>query len=98
VKNGESNSFETARVTSKGQITVPKNIREQLGIGEGDRIAFVREEISGRIVIEKVGLLTFRKLADEIAQVFKEQGITEEEAHEELKRIRKELGDERNRE
>ncbi|MCH5583693.1 AbrB/MazE/SpoVT family DNA-binding domain-containing protein [Shimazuella sp. AN120528] len=39
----KSNALETARVISKGQITVPKNIREQLGITEGDRIAFVKE-------------------------------------------------------
>ncbi|HYI14665.1 MAG TPA: AbrB/MazE/SpoVT family DNA-binding domain-containing protein [Thermomicrobiales bacterium] len=30
----------TARVTSKGQITVPKLIRERLGIEAGDEIAF----------------------------------------------------------
>ena len=30
----------TARVTSKGQITVPKLIRERLGIEPGDEIAF----------------------------------------------------------
>jgi AbrB family looped-hinge helix DNA binding protein len=28
-------------ITSKGQVTVPKAVREALGIGEGDRVEFV---------------------------------------------------------
>jgi antitoxin PrlF len=29
-----------ARVTSKGQITVPREIRRKLGVGAGDRLLF----------------------------------------------------------
>lgn len=29
-----------ARMTSKGQITVPKAVREALGLGEGDDVVF----------------------------------------------------------
>ncbi|MCC6227068.1 MAG: AbrB/MazE/SpoVT family DNA-binding domain-containing protein [Microthrixaceae bacterium] len=29
-----------ARVSSKGQITVPKAVRDALGIGEGDEVVF----------------------------------------------------------
>ena len=32
----------TATMTSKGQITVPKSVREALGVGAGDRLDFVR--------------------------------------------------------
>jgi len=31
----------TATVTSKGQVTIPKAVRDTLGIGAGDRVAFV---------------------------------------------------------
>jgi AbrB family looped-hinge helix DNA binding protein len=31
----------TTTITSKGQITLPKEVREHLGLGEGDRIEFV---------------------------------------------------------
>lgn len=31
-------------VTSKGQVTVPKPIRDRLGLKQGDRIEFVAEE------------------------------------------------------
>ena len=33
-----------ARVTSKGQVTIPKEVRDALGIREGDQIIFRVEE------------------------------------------------------
>ncbi len=40
-----------ATITSKGQVTIPKSIREHLGVGPGDRIVF-RETESGEVVVE----------------------------------------------
>jgi antitoxin PrlF len=34
----------TATVTSKGQITLPKIVRERLGVGAGDKVEFVETE------------------------------------------------------
>lgn len=34
----------TAIVTSKGQITIPKRVRDGLGIESGDRVEFVEQE------------------------------------------------------
>jgi len=34
----------TATVTSKGQLTLPKDVRTALGVGPGDRVDFVRME------------------------------------------------------
>ena len=39
-------------VTSKGQVTIPKPVRDHLGIGPGSRIAF-RRAADGSIIIEK---------------------------------------------
>jgi antitoxin PrlF len=33
-----------AKITSKGQITVPKQVRASLGVGAGDRIRFIRDD------------------------------------------------------
>jgi antitoxin PrlF len=42
----------TAKVTSKGQITLPKKIRERLGVGPGEDVGF--EEKDNLLVISKV--------------------------------------------
>jgi AbrB family looped-hinge helix DNA binding protein len=34
----------SATVTSKGQITIPKNIRQALRLGPGDRVEFIIEK------------------------------------------------------
>lgn len=31
----------TSKITSKGQVTIPKGVRTALGVAEGDRIEFV---------------------------------------------------------
>jgi AbrB family looped-hinge helix DNA binding protein len=43
-----------ATVTSKGQVTIPKQVRDLLGIGPGSVIDFERGP-DGRIVLVKVG-------------------------------------------
>ena len=40
----------TATITSKGQITIPKKVREALGLKAGDRVLFLPEE-DGRVYI-----------------------------------------------
>ncbi|MDD3927157.1 MAG: AbrB/MazE/SpoVT family DNA-binding domain-containing protein [bacterium] len=45
-------STATAKVTSKGQVTVPKPIRRNLSIHEGDQLLFVSD--GQRVYIEKL--------------------------------------------
>ena len=40
-------SMELAKVTSKGQVTIPVEIRRKLGIKNGDKVLFIEE--SGRV-------------------------------------------------
>ncbi len=42
----------TAKVTSKGQVTIPKEIRERLGVHPGEDVGF--EERDNLLVISKV--------------------------------------------
>ena len=41
--------MELAKITSKGQITLPINIRRKLGVNNGDKVLFIEE--AGRIYI-----------------------------------------------
>ncbi len=41
----------SAKLTSKGQITIPKEVREALGLRTGDRLAF-RLQQDGTVVVE----------------------------------------------
>lgn len=41
----------SAKVTSKGQVTVPKEVREKMGLAAGDEIEFVEED--GKYLIRK---------------------------------------------
>ncbi len=51
----------TATVTSKGQITLPKPIRQCLGVGPGDRVAFhVLPDGSVKVEADTVDLMTLR--------------------------------------
>ena len=46
-----------SRVTAKGQVTIPKAVREDLGIRPGDEVDFVKIE-SGNYRIRKVAPTT----------------------------------------
>ncbi len=45
----------TATVTSKGQVTVPKPIRDRLKLHAGDRLDFVLEE-EGKVSLRKASI------------------------------------------
>ncbi len=41
-----------SKITSKGQVTIPKDIREKFNLKKGDKIIF--EDINGTIIIKKI--------------------------------------------
>jgi antitoxin PrlF len=47
----------TAALTSKGQITIPIEVREDLGLKTGDRVAFLKSENGEYILKAKKGSL-----------------------------------------
>lgn len=71
--------FEEARLTSKGQITIPKSIRTQLGLKPGKRILFIPE---GKDVVIKPkvkdslrGLMELRSELEKEGKLFTEKEI-----------------------
>ena len=54
------------RVTEKGQVTIPKHLRDELGIGAGTEVEFERDDET--IVVRKVsnGHTRGRRLVDRL--------------------------------
>ena len=67
-------SIETTKVQERGIVTLPRRVREKLGVKKGSTIAFV-ETAEGKIEIrtlEAEALAAF----DEIGAALKEEGLT----------------------
>lgn len=45
-----STFIENVKVMEKGQVTIPKDVRKILGVSSGDRITFVVENGSVRVI------------------------------------------------
>lgn len=85
--------MEVSRVTSKGQVTIPKAFRKLLKLNEGDRVAFLEED--GKVIITKASLIALRDLQEVISKSAEEKGITEEDLLKDLERVREEMWNER---
>ena len=64
----------TASLSSKAQVTLPKRIRELLGVGaKGDQIGFLVDEHTQRILITRVDLVPSESpyTKEELRKLFK---------------------------
>ena len=52
--------MELAKVTTKGQVTIPKSIRDLLGLKEGSKILFIQK--GNDIVIQNSAMLALDKI------------------------------------
>ena len=86
--------MEVSRITSKGQITIPKAIRERLNLAEGDKVAFM-DDGSGRIIFTKSSVVALREFLDSMAKEAMTKGVTEEELLNDLKQVREDMWNER---
>ena len=75
-----------ARVTSKGQITIPKEVREALGIAAGDEVVFKVEE--HRAVLARTPDLL--ELAGAVAVPAAKRGVSWDEVRGQTRRARAE--------
>ena len=74
-----ANTFiDNAKVMSKGQITSPKDIREILGISCGDRVTFVVENGSVRLINSAV--YAMQMLQSQMSGEAENTGLTSERA------------------
>ena len=73
-----TNAFvDNAKVMAKGQITIPKDVREVLGVTSGDRISFIVEGNTVRIVNSAV--YAMQMLQNEMIGEAERAGLTSDE-------------------
>ena len=81
--------MELAKVTSKGQITIPIEIRKKLGIKEGSKVLFLEE--AGRIYLANSSMEALREAQAAFAGEAERLGLeTEEDVMAMVKELRKE--------
>lgn len=66
-----------AKVMSKGQVTIPKNVREALGIDVGDRVTFIVDGSDIRIMNSAVYAL--KRLQKQMKGEAAKAGFTSED-------------------
>ena len=66
-----------ARVMSKGQVTIPKNIRAALGVSTGDRVTFIVEDGSVRVI--NSAIYAMQKFQEQMKGEAEKAGFSSEE-------------------
>ena len=84
---------ELAKITMRGQITIPKEIRRRLGVKDGDKVIFLEE--NGRIIIENASMIALRNAQDAFAGEAERLGLkTEQDIVGIVKEVRREIWEE----
>ncbi len=80
--------MELAKVTTKGQVTIPKAIRDLLDLKEGSKILFIQK--GKDIVIQNSAMIALEKIQHSFDGEAKRLGLeTEEDVVEMIKEFRK---------
>ena len=86
--------MELAKLTSKGQLTVPVAIRKKLRLKEGDKVVFLSDDDGIRIV--NASVLALEKIQKAFAGEAERLGLkTEQDVVDMVKEVRQEMNRER---
>lgn len=82
--------MEIAKVSSKGQITIPASIRDKMKLKTGDKIIIFEE--NGRFYFENSAMLAFKRAEEAFTGEAEKAGFqTEEEMQAYMQEIKKEV-------
>ncbi len=68
---------EVTKVSSKGQVTIPLELRRYLKLTEGSKVAFVLED-DGRVVIANSSMLALKEVQSAFAGEAERLGLRDE--------------------
>jgi len=87
--------MEVAKITSRGQITIPIDIRKKLGVREGDKVIFLEDQ--GRIFVANAAKVAFANMRQAFAGEAERLGLKgEQDVVVLVDEVRKEMWEERN--
>lgn len=78
---------EMGTVSSRGQICIPSDIRDEMGLKEGTKILFVLQD--GSLIVKKVNLQTFVEITKPLKDEAKKSNFKEEDVEGIISRFRK---------
>jgi len=79
--------IEMGRISSRGQIAIPADIRERLGLKEGTKILFFTEEDT--LLMKKVTEQSFAQITRPLKLAAKQAGMKEKDVPDMMQRFRK---------
>jgi len=86
--------MELAKITTRGQITIPVEIRKKLGVKDGDKVIFIEE--NGRIIMENAAMIALKNAQDAFAGEAERLGLkTEQDVVDLVKEVRREVWEQR---
>ncbi|HLV38482.1 AbrB/MazE/SpoVT family DNA-binding domain-containing protein [Xanthomarina sp.] len=82
--------MEISRISSKGQVTIPIDIRKRLNLKEGDKVIFFEE--NGRVFIANASLVALKRMEKVMEGKAEKAGIkNEDDVVALVKEVRREL-------
>jgi AbrB family looped-hinge helix DNA binding protein len=85
--------MELAKITMRGQITIPRDVRKRLGVKDGDKVVFIEE--NGRVVIENATMIALKNAQDNFAGEAERLNLkTEQDVVQLVKEVRRETWEE----
>ncbi|MDR2946227.1 MAG: AbrB/MazE/SpoVT family DNA-binding domain-containing protein [Candidatus Adiutrix sp.] len=82
--------MDLAKITVRGQITIPIEIRKKLGVKDGDKVVFIEE--SGRIIMENAAMIALKNAQNAFAGEAERLNLkTEQDVVDMVKEVRREL-------
>ena len=77
--------MEVVRVSSKGQVVIPKEVRERLGIKEGEYLLLLQE---GDLILMKKLNIDVEEILREGERLARKRGITREDVERAIMEVR----------
>jgi antitoxin PrlF len=69
--------MEVAKITSRGQITIPIDVRKKLGLKEGDKVIFIEE--GDNIIFANAAKVAFRNMQEAFEGEAERLGLKDEQ-------------------